>query len=152
MYQEAEYDTLDYQLGSSPPCRPTLAEGSDLFKSIMDDFIRKDSKLTRAVVDSVIKKDNTSGMPDSSESAMYKGVCRRCLCGNGRCVCCQSSRHDPHRVQWIDEIYDKPLAMEKTITDISPNLRSHSPLSDVHRDYIKPILKHKANCIIIISE
>ena len=151
MYGEPEIGSLDSTLGSSPPCRPVLAEGSDLFKSVMDDFLRKDSKLTRAVVDSVIQKDRSDGVPRSGRG-MYRNTCRRCFSPETRCVCYTSSKHDIHRVQWIDEIYDKPLAIEKNVSDITLTSGSHSALCDINRDLIKPILKHKANCIIVISE
>lgn len=141
-----------FTFGSSPPNRPFVAEGSDLFKAVMED-IRQDcsSRLCNAVVDVMTKKSSGKDNTTDDSNITRKHLCKRCMCDRTMCRCGQdSSRSALHKVQWIDELYDKPLAVEQTISDQPPEGRV-SPLN-ISRDQVKPILKHKANCIIIVSE
>lgn len=145
-----------YSFGSSPPNRPFVAEGSDLFRTVMEDFKQdtSSSRLANAVVDSMISKshsssDSTSNDGKRSSSGNY--TCKRCLSDRTLCRCYKGhEKGSVHRVQWVDEIYDKPLAIEQCISDISFDSRCSS--DNITIDSVKPILKHRANCIIIISE
>lgn len=149
---EFEDDNNDSSVsfGSSPPNRPFVAEGSDLFRSVMDD-LRQDNKLTHAVVDVRSKADRDKTYREEEHKVRRNYVCKRCLSDTDLCRCVQdNSKCAINRVQWIDELYDKPIAVEKTITD--------SPLEGIlapktrDSDNVKPILKHRATCIIIVSE
>lgn len=148
-FQEAHCDS-SVSFGTSPPNTPFVAEGSDLFRAVMEDF-RQDNRLSMAVVDVRMKKniDKCSSADDKNTCRNY--LCKRCHSDRTLCRCYQEkSKSAIPRVQWIDEIYDKPLAMEQTITDSPPEGRA-SPICQ-NTDYVKPILKHRANCIIIVSE
>lgn len=146
-----------YSFGTSPPNRPFVAEGSDLFRAVMEDFKQDStsSRLANAVVDSMFSKshDNSNNSSNNGKmsSANGKYMCKRCLSDRTLCRCYKGhEKGSVNRVQWVDEIYDKPLAIEQCISDISFDSRS-SPIN-VTMDSVKPILKHRANCIIIVSE
>lgn len=141
---------LIVSFGTSPPNRPFVAEGSDLFKAVMED-LRQDSKLSRAIVDVVSKsgRDKVSSADDKNTSRRY--LCKRCLSDRTMCCCSKDdSKSAIHRVQWIDELYNKPLAVEQTISDCP--LEGRISPSGHNADNVKPILKHKATCIVIVSE
>lgn len=150
-----------YTFGSSPPNRPFVAEGSDLFRAVMEDLKQSTgtSRLTSAAVDSVVSIGSASSQTNSyssgpvssrlSDTEKYR--CKRCLRDRTLCRCYQGNgKSSTPRVQWVDEIYDRPLAEEQCITDISLQGRV-SPVT-VTLNSVKPILKHRANCIIIVSE
>lgn len=152
----AEQGDNGYSFGTSPPNRPFVAEGSDLFKAVMEDFKQDaSSRLARAKVDGVLVKsnDNTDTYRDNAKYSSDNGkyMCKRCLSDRTLCRCYNGhTKGSSHRVQWVDEIYDKPLAIEQYINDIIVDPRG-SPVN-VTLESVKPILKHKANCIIIVSE
>lgn len=149
-YQDFE-DTFGSSVtfGTSPPNRPFVADGSDLFKSVMQDF-KQENRLSEAVVDKVmVRKQKSLGKTETCLTTQNY-LCRRCLNDATMCQCFQNNSKDGiHRVQWIDEIYDKPLAMEQSVKE---TYEFSSVSITPRRDNVKPILKHKANCIIIISE
>lgn len=135
--------------GSSPPNRPFVADGSDLFKSVMQDF-KQENRLSKAVVDKVMVRKQESMVKADACTKHQNYLCRRCLSNDTLCRCFQNhSKNVTHRVQWIDELCDKPLAMEQSFKE---TYEFSSPPITPRRDSVKPILKHKANCIIIISE
>ncbi|KAL4236323.1 hypothetical protein ACF0H5_004710 [Mactra antiquata] len=135
--------------GSSPPNRPFVAEGSDLFRAVMEDFRQtSDSKLSRAIVDNVLTKKNDEENNKNNSRTSNSYLCKRCLIDTSLCRCYSGRSKDAiNRVQWIDQIYDKPLAIEQSEQDKG----RCSPLTR-QTDFVKPILKHKATCIIIVSE
>jgi len=160
-------DTLEdsnnygYSFGTSPPNRPFVAEGSDLFRAVMEDFKQdttSNNRLANAVVDSVLAKsnDNSNDSQTNGKGSTTGGkyMCKRCLSDRTLCRCYKGHEKGAiHRVQWVDQIYDKPLAIEQCISDISlDSLDQRCSPENMTLDSVKPILKHKANCIIIISE
>lgn len=132
-------------LGTSPPSRSNLAEGSELFRTVMEDFIQE-HQLHRNTNSEAAKANAVNDIKTTSN------LCRRCLQITISCTC-KSVRSDKrvsvHRVQWADEMCDGPLVKELEIDRDSP--LSCSPPSELS-DSLKPILKHKANCIIIVAE
>ncbi|KAH3850505.1 hypothetical protein DPMN_092917 [Dreissena polymorpha] len=143
--------------GCSPPNRPFLAEGSDLFRAVMED-IKEDSnsRLSRAVVDKTSRACCRDSVGDSltstasEDSAKY--MCKRCLSDSALCRCYQGlNKGAVHRVQWVDEMYNRPLAIEQCISELDSEGRV-SPVNVSSMNSIKPILKHKATCIIIVSK
>ena len=139
-----DYVGCDELLGTSPPSRPNLAEGSELFRSVMEDFIH-DQQLSRNDNRDGVKIEPQTGVKSNSN------LCRRCLSVTIACKCkhAQRDRRSPHRVQWADETCDRPLAKRLEIDCDSP--MSCSPPLEL-TETVKPILKHRANCIIIIAE
>lgn len=136
--------------GSSPPNRPFVADSSDLFKAVMQDF-KQESRLSNAVIDITYATKHYS-QDKTGEYITTQGYwCQRCHDNASLCRCFQnSSKLDLHRVQWIDELHDKPLALEQSVRGTG-EVCSSSHITQ-RRDSVKPILKHKANCITIISE
>ena len=133
--------------GSSPTTTSPLAEGSELFRAVMENFI-KENQLTG-------NGNRGTRYNDSNDRKTTSNPCRRCLSVKLSCKCKTTSRVDTrtgHRVQWADEFSDGQLAREHRIDCDSP--LQCSPPMDV-TDSIKPILKHRqdrANCIIIVAE
>lgn len=149
---EDELYESSVSFSSSPPNRPFVADGSDLFRAVMED-LRQNSKLSHAIVDVMSKSDRgkSSSKDDNDKNTSRRYLCKRCLCDRTMCRCSNdNSKSAIHRVQWVDETYDKPLAVEQTISDFQAAGRV-SPISQ-NADSVKPILKHKATCIIIVSE
>lgn len=147
---EDDFGGSGFTFGTSPPNRPFIAEGSDLFQAVMED-LRQDakSKLCGAVVD-VVSRNSKGSSSANEDNYTRRYLCKRCLSDLALCRCSQdNSRTSIHRVQWVDELYDKPLAVEHTLTEL-PSGRL-SPANHTS-DSVKPILKHKANCIIIVAE
>lgn len=147
IYDENSDSSVSF--GTSPPNRPFIAEGSDLFRTVMEDF-RQDSRLSHAIVDNVMtpKCESDSHTTNTRNTSSY--MCKRCLSDRTLCRCCSDrSKHVNNRVHWVDQMYDKPLAIEQTITDLKDG--RCSPVTR-QTDYVKPILKHKATCIVIVSE
>jgi hypothetical protein len=148
-----EYDDkdTDVSFGSSPPNRPFVVEGSDLFKAVMED-LHQDSRLTREVVDDVSTPSTDKTRCEEVRNIGNNYLCKQCLSNTKLCSCYRKdgSQCTNNRVQWIDELYDKPIAVEKTISDF-PQEGPIEPKTCFEKN-VKPILKHKATCIIIFSE
>ncbi|KAK3612291.1 hypothetical protein CHS0354_011009 [Potamilus streckersoni] len=125
-----------FSLSSSPPGRLHLAEGSDLFKAVMEEFMI-DSE-SNFELKSERTKTNTSSKRNGCENETNNlSFCQRLSNTEdyeSRC----------HRVHWVDEDTRKPLAME--ITEASSK-RSDS----FSKSEVKPILKHRATCLVIVS-
>ena len=131
---------------TSPTSTSSLAEGSLLFRTVMEDFI-KENQLTR-------NNNRDTRHNETNDRKTNSKLCRRCLSVKLSCKCknSQTDSRTGHRVQWADELSDGQLAREHRIDCDSP--LSCSPPMDV-TDSIKSILKHRqdrANCIIIVAE
>ena len=139
-----DHNDVDDISGSSPTTTSPLAEGSELFRAVMEDFI-KENQQTR--------NNNRDISCNNSNDRKTSNLCRRCLNVKLPCKCkmvkTYSTCRTGHRVQWADELSDGQLAREHRIDCDSP-LSCSAPI-DV-TDSIKSILKHRANCIIIVAE
>lgn len=107
-----------------------LPLGSDIYKTVLSEIDNKYVKTMNWKQDSEDSDD--SSMDEVSKSGKrnsYK------LNRDGR------SRQNKHRVQWIDECENQPLASDKrTESDAETHSRR------------KSILKYRVNCVIIVSE
>lgn len=147
MSEEDDSSGSDGTLGSSPSCHSVMAEGSDLFKKILDDYVLEESRVSKAEMDRYHSAKSKRTMEDS-----YSRRCERCQSVITLCKCdlygSSREREFGHRVHWADEVWDKPLT---TNLDNDHTL-SLSELDREAKHLPKPILKHRATCIIIVSE
>lgn len=136
------YDYTDLG-GTSPTNSSVLAQGSELFKAVMEDFIQEHQLTKNGTRD--MNTNTINGFKTTPD------LCKRCpdTKSSYKRSRERTSTRTVHHVQWADEICDGQLARELQIDRSSP--LSCSPPSD-YTDSLKPILKHKANCIIIVAE
>ena len=140
-----DFIDVDYMRATSPTSTTALAEGSELFRTVMGDIMRDSYKTENGNRDTNDSKTNAKTTTSS--------LCRQC--DKPSCRCNNSRRVDLptcHRVQWADESYDGQLTREHRVDFDSP--MSCSPSADV-TDNIKSILKYRqerANCIIIVAD
>lgn len=147
MSEEDDSSGSEGTLGSSPSVRSVIAEGSDLFKKILDDYVLDESRVSKAEMERYKK---TKGKKDLEDS--FSRRCERCQCVITMCKCnlygSSRERVFGHRVHWADEVWDKPL---KTYVDSDHALELPDAVT-VAKRLPKPILKHRATCVIIVSE
>ncbi|KAL3868115.1 hypothetical protein ACJMK2_040951 [Sinanodonta woodiana] len=125
-----------FSLSSSPPGRLHIAEGSDLFKAVMEEFVI-DSESNFEVKSDRTKTNTSSKRRESETETNNFSVCERL----GTIDDYESRLR---RVRWVDEDKRKPLAMELT--------EGSSERSDsFSKSEVKPILKHRATCLVIVS-
>lgn len=149
MSEEDDSSGSEGTLDSSPSTTAVIAEGSDLFKKILDDYLLDESRVSKAEVN---RYKNKKGKRDLEDS--FSQRCGRCQSVINMCKCkLYGSRRERvfgHRVHWADEdeVWDKPL-----ITYVDDDHELALAESDgVARRLPKPILKHRATCVIIVSE
>ena len=150
MFDEDSLRGSDSELSSSPSNR-SVDLGSDLFKAVLSDyFLECKTRISKAEYDRYqAKKDQKKDDEDHV-------VSKSCVtCQNVLALCkCDVDHYDGveqklgQKVHWADEVWKRPLIT--IFDDDSPSER----LSDVQKTVRnpKPILKHKATCIIIVSE
>lgn len=135
--------------GSYPVEKNNVPEGSDVFRSVMKEFHNT--------------CDTTSTLSDTDHRYLYESLesdsedesnAHSCANRQSRKIKMASSLPDrwdnksdrscnsPHRVQWADECNEKSSSKEIQC-DKNNTRRKSSP---------KPILKHKVNCVIIVSD
>ena len=121
---------------------PYMAEGSELFRTVMDDLL-KENQLT--------KKEQSDAQHNASNDRKSSNLCSKCLRVRLSCKCAGlgSDSRASHRVQWADERSEGQLTREHILDCDTP--RTCSPPLDVTGS-IKSILKQKANCIIVVAE
>ncbi|VDI04300.1 Hypothetical predicted protein [Mytilus galloprovincialis] len=111
----------------------TLSFASDIFKTVLGEidskYIDTDSMTWKASGDSDDSSDENfsqrrHSLPETNKNHPYKSESKR-----------------RRSVQWIDECEKLPLASER-----------RRPSFGKSNAEPKPILKHKANCFIIVSE
>ena len=147
MLEEDDSSGSDGTLGSSPSSQSMMAEGSDLFKKLLDDYILEEGRVSKAEMDRYRTAKSKRTVDDD-----YSSRCDRCQSVMTLCKCdlygSSREREFGHRVHWADEVWDKPLT---TDMDYDFTLPLTVTETDVKRAR-KPILKHRATCIIIVSE
>lgn len=147
-------------LGTSPS-RSIFAGGSDLFKTALNDYILDASRVSKVELDRYNKKKNCK--ITKSEDHVVSARCDACVTVKNLCKCEDDIGH-ASRVHWADEVWNRPLF---TILDDSDSETEHDSTDDVDgptssdiqcrersesvSKYPKPILKHRANCIIVVS-
>ena len=145
--EEDDSSGSDGMLGSSPSSQSGIAEGSELLKKLIDDYILEESRVSKAELNRyrIAKAKRT----DDDAHSMR---CERCQCVITLCKCDlyggRKEREFGHRVHWADEVWNKPLT-----TDIDFDTTLPLSVTDVDVKHArKSILKHRATCIIIVSE
>ncbi|KAL3868117.1 hypothetical protein ACJMK2_040953 [Sinanodonta woodiana] len=133
-------EEIDVFLSSSPPGRLHLAEGSDLFQAVMKEINIDSGSMFEVKYDRPKKDILASERSGGTVAESQSGTCAEKV--NTR----QKFERGHNHVRWMDEDLNKPLTME--ITE-DYRLRLHSFSKSGER---KPILKHKATCIVIISD
>ena len=147
MSEDNDSSGSEWTPGSSPSNSSVIAEGSDLFKKILDDYVLDESRVSKAEVE---RYKSRKGKRD--EEDLYSQRCERCQSVINMCKCkLYGSSREPvfgHRVHWADEVWDKPLI---TYVDDMDEL-GLSETDGVARRLPKPILKHRATCVIVVHE
>ncbi|KAK3612289.1 hypothetical protein CHS0354_011007 [Potamilus streckersoni] len=133
-------DEIDMFLSSSPPGRLHLAEGSDLFQAVMKEFNIDSGSMFEVRYNRPKKDISASERSNGTDGESRSGTFADKV--NTR----QKFEREHNRVRWMDEDLNKPLTMEIT-EDPRERLHSFSKSGEP-----KPILKHKATCIVIISD
>lgn len=150
-------DDSDGSLSSSPTSRGVFAsKGSDLFKAVLDDYVLDESRVSKVEFDRYKLKQQTKD--NNKEEHAKSRRCDICQAVIAFCKCNQyhgRGREFGHRVHWADEVWDKPLttifpasngecvnAAQSTCTQTCGQAEHRLP---------KPILKHRATCIVIVS-
>ena len=137
-----DHKGVDNVKGTSSYSTPSIAEGSELFRTVMGDLL-KESQLT--------SNEHRDSIHNASNDRNTSNLCRRCLSVRISCKCKRllTDSRSSHRVQWADERSEGQLTREHRIDCDTP--QTCSPQMDVTVS-IKSILKQRANCIIIVAE
>lgn len=137
-----DFEDCDGVSETTLPNRSNLAEGSEHFRSVMKDFLQEHQSS---------KSNSRDSDKINSDIKAMSDLCTSCLGMTFACKC-RTRRTDKrviNRVQWADETCDGPLTKEHKISTGSSLLCSPR-LEETNN--IKPILKHKTNCIIVLAE
>lgn len=139
---------VEANVGGQSAEKNHVPEGSDAFRSVMKELHICDTTSTlsdtdhRYLYDS-LDSDSEEESPvhfftnrQSRKVKMSSCLSDHCDRKGGR------SCNSPHRVQWADECGDKTSAKEPQCHKTNTRRKS-SP---------KPILKHRVNCVIIVSD
>lgn len=130
--------------------------GSDLFRSVLEDYVTEvDGKISKSEFNRYKSKQLNKDKNDSDHSVSRR--CESCQTVMAFCKCelyHGRKREFGHRVHWADEVWEKPLKTCFEEHDLSERcFNSRYTENATVSDHIpKPILKHKANCIVVISE
>lgn len=137
-----DHTGVDNIKGTPSNSKQGIAEGSELFRTVMCDFL-KESEITT--------NEQRDARHNASNDMNTSNLCRRCLSVRLSCKCKRlvADSRSSHRVQWADERSEGQLTREHKFDCDSP--RTCSPQMYVTGS-IKPILKQRANCIIIVAE
>lgn len=165
--EDDEASNSGSELSSSPSSKGLLAgRGSDLFKTVLEDYVVNETRVSRTEFERYKSRQQNRDR-DFEEHAKSRR-CESCMCVMAFCRCDMyngGQRKFGHRVHWADEVWNKPLTT--LLADV--HLDNDSDLDEVdgheHTDHKivdigqklghvmpKPILKHRATCIVIVSE
>jgi len=155
-------------VSSSPSTKSLITgHGSELFKSVLEDYIFHDSRVSKFEFERY--KSKLQNKNKNCEEHARSTRCESCQAVMAFCKCNLygggGGRRFGHRVHWADEVWNKPLTTSLTDTHSPPDsdnddVYSHNETEEkiVHigptfrHAMPKPILKHRATCIVIVSE
>lgn len=151
-------------MSSSPNTKSLLVgKGSDLFKSVLEDYIFNEARVSKIEFERYKSKQQNKNK-DCEEHARSRR-CESCQAVVAFCKCKYyngSERKFGHRVHWADEVWNKPLTTtstgadsdnEDSLNDVDGHGHTREKLVHSFRHAMpKPILKHKATCIVIVSD
>ncbi|KAL4236322.1 hypothetical protein ACF0H5_004709 [Mactra antiquata] len=134
-------------------CLLVRGGGSELFRSVLEDYVHEvDNKISKSEFNRYKSKQMNKDKNDDDHSSSRR--CESCQTVISFCKCEQyhgRTREFGHRVHWADEVWEKPLITFFEENDEPSELCFEDRLCST--SFIpKPILKHRANCIVIISE
>lgn len=136
-------------LSSSPGSKSAGADGgSDLFKKVLEDYVLDQStRISKYEFDRYSK----SKYHKSSEEHTASKRCESCQAVTAFCKCDLyhgQERTVGHRVHWADEVWNKPL--QTAIDD--DKMECEADTHGLSHTEPKPILKHRATCIVVVSD
>lgn len=142
----------DSPLSSSPgSSKSNAVGGSTLFNTLLKDIVLDtDTRISKSEFERY--KSRQKDKHKDSEEHTVSRRCESCQSVTAFCKCDLYNGHERkfgHRVHWADEVWNKPLMTVFNDTGVEcdndkyPECRPTEP---------KPILKHRANCIVIVSE
>ncbi|KAH3850509.1 hypothetical protein DPMN_092921 [Dreissena polymorpha] len=154
------------ELGTSPAISMSgVSKGSDLFKTVLEDYIFDETRISKTEVDRYKSRQNRSDKHD--ENHVKSRRCEVCQSVMAFCKCelyHERQRKFGHRVHWADEVWNKPLTTLFQELHVEDDVTSSSDVTDDPRDKSvcrknglahslpKPILKHRPTCIVIVSD
>jgi len=163
------------ELGSSPS-RSMVGHGSDLFKTVLDDYVFEETRISKTEFDRYKMRQQRSDKHDADHVQSRR--CDNCQCVFAFCKCEMyhgRMRQFGHRVHWADEVWDKPLTsllvdpehegehehvhdhddVDGHTLGRTEEEENHDKLNHYKTDFHsmpKPILKHRPTCIVIVSD
>lgn len=151
------------ELGSSPGSK---VSGSDYFKSVLQDYIFNEARVSKIEFERYKSKQQNKNK--NCEEHAKSRRCESCQAVMAFCKCDMyngSERKFGHRVHWADEVWNKPLTTQLVnnhsdsdtdLDEVDEHTHTDDKIGHLERKYShtmpKPILKHKATCIVIVSE
>ncbi|XP_052776818.1 uncharacterized protein LOC128214405 [Mya arenaria] len=178
MLDDDEASGSGAEMGSSPS-QSIISGGSELFKSVLDDFVFDEARVSKIEFN---RYKNKLKQDKHDEEHVKSRRCDSCQCVLAFCKCALyhgNERKFGHRVHWADEVWEKPLytAFTDYLNHDSETDSEHehddgrkrrtskgnNENKTANNDKIvqcktdfhsmpKPILKHKPTCIVIVSD
>ena len=139
-------------LSSSPGSKSNVASGgSALFKTVLEDIVL-DTKTRISKSEFERYKSRQQNKDKNCVDHTVSRRCESCQAVTAFCKCDLYNGHERkfgHRVHWADEVWNKPLM---TVFCDDDNTDSDNDTHEGSHSDPKPILKHRATCIVIVSE
>ncbi|WAR23237.1 hypothetical protein MAR_036906 [Mya arenaria] len=108
MLDDDEASGSGAEMGSSPS-QSIISGGSELFKSVLDDFVFDEARVSKIEFN---RYKNKLKQDKHDEEHVKSRRCDSCQCVLAFCKCALyhgNERKFGHRVHWADEVWEKPL-------------------------------------------
>ena len=137
-----EFDYTSIRL-ASPSGTTALAEGSEVFRTVMEDFVEdNDSRHSNDNTENINIRSRLPRRCDNRKACVYKNVR-------------QMGSRTSHTVHWADEVRDGQLTRVCRVDYDSPPSTCSNPADIKETCTMKSILKYRperANCVIIVGD